>query len=53
MSNTTTTLFKLLDLGEKASNEVCNNPTKTNCNKLEQITKLTQDELQRIKNLRN
>lgn len=47
--NEMTNLFKLLELGAKAADDVCNNPTKQNCKKLEQITQLTQNELQKAK----
>lgn len=44
-----TNLFKLLELGAKAADEVCTNPTKANCKKLEQITELTKNEIQKTK----
>lgn len=44
-----THLFRLLDLGSELVDEVCKSPTKENTRKLELITKMTQDEINKQK----
>lgn len=49
LQDTNSRLFKLLDLSDKASNELAVNPTKANAERCELMTEKCIEEIQRVK----